>query len=134
PIEESTHLGGEDADRTGLPTGPTNREALHGSLTDLAGPCDRGLEARSLHRVDGRAAEVVVRIRKIAHSTTHLRLDRRFRICDLLLHLHGLGSREDRMGERMGAKADAEFGHAPALLPGEHHSLIRSYRQVRLEL
>ena len=38
------------------------------------------------------------------------------------------------MGERMGAEADAGLSHAPALLPGEHHSLIRSYREVRFEL
>ena len=38
------------------------------------------------------------------------------------------------MGKRMGAERDAESGHAPALLPGEHHSPIRSDRETRLEL
>src|SRR5437867_1387122 len=51
-----------------------------------------------------------------------------------MLHLRRLGTWEDRMGECMGAEADARLGHAPALLPGEHHPLIRSYRELRLEL
>src|SRR2546430_16606487 len=79
-FENAAHRGGEDADRTENPGTPTNREAILRSLANVAGPRERGLETSSLHRLDGRAAEVVIRIRKVAHSTTHLRLDRGFRI------------------------------------------------------
>src|SRR5258705_7203170 len=51
-----------------------------------------------------------------------------------MLHLGSLGSGEDRMGERMGTEADAGLDHALALLPGEHHSLIRFDREALLEL
>src|SRR5712691_5304019 len=51
-----------------------------------------------------------------------------------MLQLLSLGLGKDRMGERMGAEADTGLGHPLALLPGEHQSLIRSYREVRLEL
>src|SRR5207253_6305288 len=73
--EESAHLGSEDADRTHVPGAPTNREAFHASLTDLAATRDRGLEPRSLNRVVGRTVVLVVRVRKVAHPTTQARFD-----------------------------------------------------------
>src|SRR5262249_1980468 len=103
-------------------------------LADLAMPRQRSLEACSLDRIGGGAAVLVIRIGEVAHSTTQLGLDRGFRLRDLVLHLRGLGSREDRMSERVGAEADTGSSHLPALLPGEHHSLIRLHREARLKL
>src|SRR3989442_2978646 len=91
-VEKTVRLGSKDADRTEIPGGPTNREAIHRRLADVAGPRERGLEAGGLYCIEGRAADDVVPGRKIVHSPTDLALDQRLGRRDLLLHLGSLGS------------------------------------------
>src|SRR3989442_14948684 len=106
-VEKTVRLGSKDADRTEIPGGPTNREAIHRRLADVAGPRERGLQAGGLYCIQGRAADVVVRVRKIVHSPTPLALDQSLGRPGLMLHLRSLRSGEERVGCRMGPRPAA---------------------------
>src|SRR5438132_13953259 len=85
-VEKTARFGSKDADRTEIPGGPTNREAIHRRLADVAGPRERGLEAGALYCLAARAAHVVARARTIVPPPPPLALDPSLRPPDLRRH------------------------------------------------